>query len=621
MSTKAVTPAKRSDAVASPARAPEPTKRLQRSPVAPAPEIVPASVRSTLDAPGRPLDGETRANMESRFGHDFSAVRIHDGPSAAGSANDVGARAYTVGQDIVFGGGGYSPETPAGRSLLAHELTHTVQQSGLQRSSIDGVAGERSPEYGRLEDEAESAARAIESGGRAPAISRAGAPTLSKKPKGGPAAPPGATPAGEVEITNEVTGLGTFKQKVRPDGPAGGKKKAQTRKFRVDTFYMPGSKGAGAEERYKEYAAQNQLRSVVGFSDQGTPRTELWQARDRTEVLGESWLQAVGWPVEDKDKLWQAITGDSSPFPKLGSETAQIDHIIELQLGGTNNPTNVRPLDAAPNQESGRTIWLEVSGLAKAIRDEPSFGLGAADQIEIAFDSVKTEGEVWPAAPMKAKWNALKVHAKAMSERVAPTDDATTSYVSVAAGANTDAFAVPATWGRKKPVAELEESPFNKGPAQLISSMMLKRFKYASTDTLVAEAELDLRNRTRIPLGAKPAAGAASQKFKLTGKRNKKGPYELKLTDKPGASEFEYPFLSRVRMTEIVLNPSGDLDWKATITPTIRFLPALKVEYSLGQLRVVAGLDEETLKKKTLLGFKITKAQVSMLLAPDFDVK
>jgi hypothetical protein len=65
--------------------------------------------------------------MEQRFAYDFSNVRVHTDQAAAGSAHRLGARAYTVGSDIVFGAEGYRPDHPAGRRLLAHELAHVVQ--------------------------------------------------------------------------------------------------------------------------------------------------------------------------------------------------------------------------------------------------------------------------------------------------------------------------------------------------------------------------------------------------------------------------------------------------------------------------------------------------------------
>jgi hypothetical protein len=77
---------------------------------------------------GQPLDAPTRHFMESRFGNDFGDVRVHADGKASDSAKAVQAHAYTVGNDIVFQSGNYAPETDAGRHMLAHELTHVVQQ-------------------------------------------------------------------------------------------------------------------------------------------------------------------------------------------------------------------------------------------------------------------------------------------------------------------------------------------------------------------------------------------------------------------------------------------------------------------------------------------------------------
>ncbi|SEB24308.1 DUF4157 domain-containing protein [Variovorax sp. YR216] len=113
---------------------------------------VPASVHSVLAGSGQPLGAETRAYFEPRFGHDFSRVRVHHDSAAADSARAVDAHAYTVGEHIVFGTGRYAPADAAGRKLLAHELTHVVQQQGavLRRASIDppvtgSLRGEEEP--------------------------------------------------------------------------------------------------------------------------------------------------------------------------------------------------------------------------------------------------------------------------------------------------------------------------------------------------------------------------------------------------------------------------------------------------------------------------------------------
>lgn len=111
---------------------------------------------------GRPLDPSSRAFFEPRFGRDFSGVRVHTDRRAAESARAVQARAFTWGRDIVFGEGEYEPSGGAGKRLLAHELTHVVQQSAasprerlLQRASYGsdpaGIPdGRTGAEAGRL---------------------------------------------------------------------------------------------------------------------------------------------------------------------------------------------------------------------------------------------------------------------------------------------------------------------------------------------------------------------------------------------------------------------------------------------------------------------------------------
>lgn len=119
-------------------------------------------VREVLASPGSGLDKPTQALMEARFGHDFGAVRIHTGSRANDSAYAMGARAYTVGDHIVFSGGSYAPGTYAGKITLAHELTHVIQQ---RQASVDGTAiggGLRiSHPSDRFEREADRVARQV----------------------------------------------------------------------------------------------------------------------------------------------------------------------------------------------------------------------------------------------------------------------------------------------------------------------------------------------------------------------------------------------------------------------------------------------------------------------------
>ena len=114
---------------------------------APAAPAAPTSVEHALAGPGIPLEQPLRQDMEQRFGSDFSRVRVHSGAVAEQSALEVNAKAYTVGHDIVFAAGQFVPGTHEGRRLLAHELTHVVQQS---RATGLGVVVQLKSEFSGL---------------------------------------------------------------------------------------------------------------------------------------------------------------------------------------------------------------------------------------------------------------------------------------------------------------------------------------------------------------------------------------------------------------------------------------------------------------------------------------
>lgn len=115
-------------------------KKVQKAPsTGGGSNTMPAGVESrinTMQTGGEPLSASLRASFEPRFGYDFGAVRTHSGGDAAGAAAAIGARAFTVGDHIFFGPGEFRPESASGRRLIAHELTHTVQQqSGAARAT------------------------------------------------------------------------------------------------------------------------------------------------------------------------------------------------------------------------------------------------------------------------------------------------------------------------------------------------------------------------------------------------------------------------------------------------------------------------------------------------------
>lgn len=147
-------------------------------------------VNGALSSSSRPLDADTRAFMEARFGYDFSRVQLHTGREAADSAAAVSARAYTVGSDIVFGDGAYSPNSREGRRLIAHELTHIVQQGA---GPVSGTASPDGSLYisdpsDQFERAAEATADRVLSGDPAPAAALAHTGSGSQTGSAAPAA-------------------------------------------------------------------------------------------------------------------------------------------------------------------------------------------------------------------------------------------------------------------------------------------------------------------------------------------------------------------------------------------------------------------------------------------------
>jgi hypothetical protein len=174
---------------------------------------VPPTVDDVLSSPAPPLDTTTRGWMESRFSRDFADVRVHTDKKAAESAQDMNAAAYTVGRDVVFGTGRYAPDTTAGRELLAHELTHVVQQKDSAKSS------QRSLKIGFESGPEQEADRVGKQVARGETLSRSigntagqslSCQTLQRKPEPGPEEAPKAQPEqpGGVPVPDPTSGLG-----------------------------------------------------------------------------------------------------------------------------------------------------------------------------------------------------------------------------------------------------------------------------------------------------------------------------------------------------------------------------------------------------------------------------
>ncbi len=174
---------------------------LQRAAVNPTPvHHVPPLVHDVLRSSGQPLDATTRAFMEPRFGHDFSEVRVHTDAHAAASARAVDALAYTVGNDVAFAQGQYAANTTAGRRLIAHELTHVAQQSGVSSAGQPQGKLTINQPGDAFEQEADAVAGHLMAGAHSRASLTPSRPVIQRQTPGDDAEkkPPEQKDAGEV---------------------------------------------------------------------------------------------------------------------------------------------------------------------------------------------------------------------------------------------------------------------------------------------------------------------------------------------------------------------------------------------------------------------------------------
>lgn len=579
---------------------------------------VPPVVQDVLRSPGQPLDGSTRGFMESRFGHDFSQVRIHNDTRSHESAQTVHAHAYTVGQEIVFASGKYNPHSQTGRHLLAHELSHTIQQRGLQRAAVDGIQIDGSPESSHLEREADSAAHAALQGDRPALFPTASRPMLSRAAEGTvkPAKGKKAKPKSSSMGPHTVTPTEVFTTEV--EGVEG-----SIEEFTVDPFYLPATKGPKAFAIYDKMAGKA-LETTVEIQSSGRTKTALWQCRPATDELRDLWLQKVGWTKAAADDLWERSGGDKT-FPQVGGKTCQMDHIVELQIGGTNPPENIQPLDAAQNQSSGGTIKRELESLAIGISSDTELSSGTAKQLKLRFASVRQVGtpEKLPTscpvkAPARTCLGVEECATKLEVEKTATGDVkvARVDYAVTAGGRPPTNIKVPVTFAsRAAEVVAIEGDSENEGAATLIPGLLLTKLGHRRSTTAkpdVIQARIDNRDKTRLPISLSPDAKPIELRVAADGNLT------LDPAAKKGGMGFTYKYLSPGRITEIGFDESGEASWKGTITPGVPLLGQLGVEHAKGSLLVTTGLEEETLKKLSFLGMRVTKAQVRLHLAPEF---
>ncbi len=340
---------------------------VQRS--ADGPSTAPAAAEHSIGrmraAGGRPMPGPVRQQMEGGMGRNLSGVRIHDGAGPAQAARSVGARAFTVGNDVFFGAGHYRPDAPGGQRLLAHELVHTQQQKGLGNMA-QAKTLQREPD-----PEADTAAAAA-----------AAAPQMSFV---------GSAAQGRLDLTPGAEG-GTF---VLPEisiptiqgAPKGARDRDETR--------YP----AGMPQAYANHPDQS-IRTTGEFTfvrqtPRGASASSQWRTRVGNAFASRLAAQVDHWGLNAQEPIingerqeihFLRLKNDRSSTAssllisgreaQLGMSPAlqiplwtqsgnyvesgmQVDHVQELQLGGEDSTSNFWLFAGRPNASSGGTIRAE----------------------------------------------------------------------------------------------------------------------------------------------------------------------------------------------------------------------------------------------------------------------
>lgn len=561
----------------------------------------PGSVSDTLSRAGRPLDADTRSFMESRFGpgSDFSAVRVHDDSAAAASTRDVDAQAYTVGQHIVFGDGAYQPHSEPGRHLLAHELAHTVQQQGLQRSGISNLA-DHGPDYRRLEMEADQTADRVMRGGLTEGLnlgqglSRSG-PRLSRKPTAVPTSTETKTfrksnPSKAVTLNIEnASNIMSFVSE-----------QSGVCLYEFDVLRVPPEKGPLAKPVYANVAKLKAKFS--GTASQPIPEGNI--ARDETDKLRRSWLAVRQRELATADAQWKAAGGaDTFPQVKTEPSVCEVDHIQELQVGGTNDGSNLQLLTKANNGASGNLLAQQLRSMASAAINDANTVQGVSKPtVELKFKRTELAGPPKQDACL-AVGDAFDKNTPAAKTAVATTDFVLTL------GSLTSTLKLPNDKSKEVDLESsgvVENSQFAWSVKGVVFERLIRGGKALAPEKLIFRLDTVALN-----LSSKAHGGAkAGQSIPIQG-----GKANLAAAAKLGVP-FDFSKLSPGTLKSLDISPQG-LSATGTLKPSLPLLPTFDVVIDPQGFRMGKALDPKKIKPP-FPGMKVTEASVMMELAPAF---
>ncbi|MEX0769197.1 MAG: DUF4157 domain-containing protein [Balneolaceae bacterium] len=295
---------------------------------------------------GSPLNPGTRGEMGNKMGSDFSGVNIHTGHQASQMNQELGAKAFTVGSDIYFNRGQYNPHSSEGKRLLAHELTHTVQQGGAAQKKI-----QREDENDEEDTTSASVAGTLETG-RVDANSN----TITFENLSIPSFK-GRDHRGDLYRGWNLKRSKGYNSSTRPSN------QQQIWKNNINTSQLVSQLRQKAEEEQFQPDGENYV-----FITPARPITSGEGSRHRPR--GQSHFH-----IGTLEEIAKAISAPS--WNRRGSRTAsmEVDHIVELQISGypdeegaqAHTISNMELLERRPNQMSGTHISRAINNNLNSI--------------------------------------------------------------------------------------------------------------------------------------------------------------------------------------------------------------------------------------------------------------
>ena len=391
-------------------------------------------------------------------------------------------------------------------------------------------------------------------------------------------------------------------------------------------FQIPAQKGAKSTvfPIWDNRAKSAGIEATMGFGED-KPRVSLKQATPSTDQKRAQWLQKVRWSDGKKEANWEKAGGDVKAFPKVNKQTCDLDHILELQLGGNNVPENMQALDAGQNRSSGSTLnqFLKktASEIQTAISTDEEFkdqsaGLPKPKAVIIHYDTADMPGESCVAkscctVEQKAQTIAdYDVGKSSSGKRLYPVSSRGSKAGLVLENENADALDISKS-----------SIPENVSGRTLISGLILEKWDRKGKGGGTVAAAFDICSRLPETLKkVQQPCDTGTEKPAVTFDRGEEaagGP--LTVRGKAQNIAFHLGLMSDVVINHLQVEQDNTLSGSGTITPSIKRLPKFDVHFDKTKFEATKAIPKEQLKRfLPIPGVTVTSGQLGLQIAPEF---